>query len=70
VGVSALRRAGRASGAQLIRLPDGVLAYTSRQRPTSAYLARPGWNYEIEVYDPRPGEAMRLVLGGDVKQVR
>jgi hypothetical protein len=68
-GVEALRRAGRASGAELIRLPGGALAYTSHQRPTSAYLARPGWDYQVEVYDPKPGEAMRLVLGGDVKQV-
>jgi hypothetical protein len=68
-GVSALRRAGRASGAELIRLPGGALAYTSRQRPTSAYLARPGWKYQVEVYDPKPGEAMRLVLAGNVKQV-
>jgi hypothetical protein len=68
-GVSALRRAGQKSGTQLVQLPRGALVYTSRQRPTSAYLARPGWDYQVEVYDPKPGEAMRLVLAGDVKQV-
>jgi hypothetical protein len=68
-GVPALRRAGRGSGAELIRLPGGALAYTSHQRPTSAYLARPRWDYQVEIYDPRPGEAMRLVLAGDVKRI-
>jgi hypothetical protein len=68
-GVAALRRAGRGDGAQLIRLPGGALVYTNRKRPTSAYLARPGWDYQVEVYHPKPGEALRLVLTGDVREV-
>jgi hypothetical protein len=69
-GVSALRRAGRGEGAQLIELPSDALVYANREQPTSAYLARPGWRYEVEVYHPEPGEAMRLVLTGQVRQIR
>jgi hypothetical protein len=68
-GVSALRRAGRTKGAQVIKLPRGALVYVNREKPTSAYLARPGWHYEVEVFHPTPGEAMRLVLVGDVRQI-
>lgn len=69
-GTSALRRAGRQDDAQLIRLPGGALVYMNRRQPTSAYVARPGWKYQVEVYHPKPGEAMRLVLVGDVRQIK
>jgi hypothetical protein len=69
-GLSALRRTGRQHGAQTVRLQGGALVYTNREKPTSAYVARPGWKFQVEVYHPKPGEAMRLVLAGDVQPVR
>jgi hypothetical protein len=68
-GLSALRRAGRESGGQTVRLPGGTLVFSNREEPTSAYLARPGWEYQVEVYHPKPGEALRIVLAGDVEEV-
>lgn len=65
-----LRRASRARGAETTHLPGGGLALMNRSRPTSAFIARPGWKAQVEVYDPKPGMAMALILNGDVRAVR
>jgi hypothetical protein len=67
---AALRRAGREQGAQTVELPGGALFLTNRTYPKSAYYAREGWRFEVEVYHPTPGEAMRLVLSKAVRKVR
>jgi hypothetical protein len=67
---AALRRAGREKGAQTVELPGGALFVTSPAYPRSAYYAREGWRFEVEVYHPTPGEAMRLVLTKAVREVR
>jgi hypothetical protein len=68
--VAAVRRAGREDGARTVRLPGGGVAVATSANPTSAYYARPGWNAQIEVFDPEPGEAMKLVLEERVQPVR
>jgi hypothetical protein len=44
-------------------------AYYSTKDPTSVYLAFPGSNYEIEVFDPSATEARRLVSSGKIVAV-
>jgi hypothetical protein len=68
--LAALRRAGRETGAQTVELPGGALVVTNPARPTSAHYARRGWQFEVEVYHPSPGEAMRLVLSEAVQEIR
>lgn len=68
--VAAVRRAGRKPGAKTVRVPSGGVAVTNTARPTSAFFARPGAEAQVEVYDPKPGQAMKLVLAGRVQPVR
>jgi len=58
-GRAALRSAGRETGAQTVELPGGALMATNPAQPTSAYYARRGWRFEVEVYQPhgRRGDA-------------
>ena len=37
---------------------------------TNVYLAYPGVNYQVEVFDPAPERARRLVASGKVTPVR
>jgi hypothetical protein len=73
VGTSALtvlRLAGKERGAQTVKLPDGALIVTETAHPMSVYFARRGWRSEVEVYHPRPGEALRLAIAGAVREIR
>lgn len=67
---AAIRRAARADTATLHRLPRGGLAVSDSARPTNAYFAYPKEPYQVEVFDPKPGRALRLVLAGRVGPVR
>lgn len=49
---------------------DGGLAVASEDNPNSVYLAYPGLDYQIEVYDPDPARALELALTGAVEPVR
>ncbi len=51
-------------------LPGGGLALLDTRRPQSVYLAWPGSDYEVEVFDPSPKRALDLVLDGTVAPVR
>ena len=64
-----LRATAKEQGAQTIRLAGGGLAFQYKRRPTSVYLAYPGSNYQIEVFDPSPRRALELVVSGQVKAV-
>ncbi len=68
--LAAIRRAGDAATAKLHRLPGGGLAVSDSARPTNVYLAYGKQPYQVEVYDPTPGRALRLVLRGRVEPVR
>lgn len=46
--------------------PGGGVVYFNRARPQSVYLAYPGVDVQIEVYDPDPGRAQGLVASGQV----
>ena len=50
--------------------PGGGLAIWSKKRPTSVYLAYPGSDYLVEVFDPSAERARELVLSGEVAPIR
>jgi hypothetical protein len=64
-----LRATAKKQGAQLIHLAGGGLAFQYKGRPTSVYLAYPGSNYQIEVFDPSQTKALQLVRSGQVQPV-
>lgn len=65
-----LRREMRQPDAISRGLPGGGLAYLNSDHPTSVYLAWPGSDYEVEVFDPSPKRALDLVLAGKIAPVR
>jgi hypothetical protein len=52
------------------KLSGGGVLVKSAGHPKSVHIAYPGLDYEIEVYDPRPGRARILVLSGKITPVR
>jgi hypothetical protein len=50
--------------------PLGGLAVYSSDQPSNVYLAYPGSNLQIEVYDPSPKRARGLITSGQVAPVR
>jgi hypothetical protein len=66
---AAIRRAARVDGAEVRPLPSGGRVVLNRRRPTNAYFAYPGSTVQVEVFDPVPRRALRLVLAGRVRPV-
>ena len=64
-----LRATARKQGNRTIRLAGGGLAFRYKARPTSLYLAYPGSDYQVEVFDPSPARALQLVASGRVTAV-
>jgi hypothetical protein len=50
--------------------PVGGFAVYSSEQPSNVYLAYPGSNLQIEVYDPSPKQARGLITSGQVAPVR
>jgi hypothetical protein len=65
----AIRRAAEGETARLHSIEGGI-AVSDDARPTNVYFAYTDEPYQIEVFDPKPGRALELVLGGEVKPVR
>jgi hypothetical protein len=61
--------AAKAPGAVRIRLPHGAVAFYAQRRPTNVYVAFPGVNEEVEVYDPNAAAAHRLIAAGKLVPV-
>jgi hypothetical protein len=51
-------------------VPGSGLAVYSSSTPTNVYVAYPGTNVEIEVYDPSPEHARALIASGQIAPVR
>jgi hypothetical protein len=64
---SAVRRAAATAHAPVRHLSKGGIAFDNSQG--SAYLAYPGSDLQIEVYSPKPGEAMGLIRSGAIEAV-
>jgi hypothetical protein len=65
----AVRTAAKESGAVTFHTQRGGLAVYNRSATTNVYLAYPGSKYQIEVFDPNPSEARRLVRSGTVRPI-
>lgn len=64
--LGAVRGLARDLDVKTIRVRGGGAAVQDRKHPTSVYLAYPGSDYQVEVYDPSPERALELVLSGGV----
>ena len=67
--LAATRRAGEARGAVVRRLEGGALAVYNERSPTSVFVAFPGTDRQIEIYDPKPGVARELAYSARVKPI-
>jgi hypothetical protein len=65
----ALKNVASKPGAVTRNVDDGGLAVTNKDSPTSVYLAYPGQNFQVEVYDPDSERALDLVTSGDIQPV-
>ncbi len=66
---AAIRRASHTPGTKVRQLSDGAVALVNTNKPTSVYIAHPGSDSQIEVYDPSGKRALGLVLSGQIKPV-
>jgi hypothetical protein len=66
---AAVRKQAAATGAVTARLADGGIALLKNSYPQSVYIAYPGVDYQVEVYDPTPARAMRLVAAGELARL-
>lgn len=66
---AATQRAASAPGAVRIKVASSAIAFTTKARPLNAWITYPGSRYQIEVFDPTPGTARRLVASGRVVRV-
>lgn len=65
----ALRGLARRDASVSFRLTGGGLAVYRRSRPSSVYLAFPGEDVQIEVFDPSAERARRLARSGQVRPI-
>ena len=69
-GYKAVQTAGQQPGAHTFAIPRGGLAVVNDAAPTNVYFAFRGTNEQIEVFDPNPTRARRLVETGAVRPIR
>jgi hypothetical protein len=67
--VAALKELAKKPGGVEASTPGGGVMYFNRSRPGNVYLAYPGVDLEIEVYDPDPKHALSLVSSGQIVPV-
>lgn len=67
--VGALRRSAAKAGVALDRAADGAAVFANPSSAGSVYLAYPGSDLQIEVYDPAPGRALGLIRAGAIRPV-
>jgi hypothetical protein len=65
-----LKTTAAKNGVKTIDVGEGALAFVDKKHPTSVYVAYPGSDFQIEVYDPAPGRARRLLTSGQVIPLR
>jgi hypothetical protein len=64
-----IRKLGQKPGATLVEIGGGGSAYAEGPDATSAYVAFPGVDTQIEVYDPQGGRALQLIRSGAIVPV-
>jgi hypothetical protein len=65
----ALQTIANAPGAVTGKTPDGGFVVFNKTNPQSVYVAYPGSDYQIEVYDPDPKAARQLAISGGVEPI-
>ncbi|HEY3921715.1 MAG TPA: hypothetical protein VGL76_06325 [Gaiellaceae bacterium] len=56
-------------GSVFVPTTDAAVAFYDQSDPTNVYLAYPGSDYQVELYDPVPARAVALVEHGAVQAV-
>lgn len=64
--LATVRAIGAKTGGSLLNLGGGAVAAVDPDHPLSIYIAYAGSSYEVEVYDPSPGQARQLVTAGAI----
>jgi hypothetical protein len=64
-----LKRIARRQGSVSFTIPDSGFAVYSRARPNSVYIAYPGEDVQVEIYDPNATRARRLARSGRVRPI-
>jgi hypothetical protein len=64
--LATVRAIGSKPGGSLLKLAGGAVAALDPDHPLSTYVAYPGSGYEIEVYDPSPGQSRQVVTSGAI----
>jgi hypothetical protein len=67
---AALTAAGRRKGYRAVTTSSGALIVYNRRKHASIHFTFPDAAFQVEAYDPRPGQALASVLGGDIVQLR
>ncbi|HEX5526451.1 MAG TPA: hypothetical protein VFX44_04525 [Solirubrobacterales bacterium] len=67
--LAGVRESGQKPGAVLVKIDGGGTAYAESTDATSAYMAFPGVDTQVEVFDPKAGEALRLIRSGAIVPV-
>jgi hypothetical protein len=63
---AAVRAIAKRSGTPPMSISGGGIAVQDATHPTSVYLAYPGSDYQIEVFDPSPTAARRTAVSGAI----
>lgn len=64
-------QAAKSPGSRSQAARGGGFVYTNpTTAPTSAYFAAPGSDYEVEVFDPKPGKAFAIAAAGLVRRIQ
>jgi hypothetical protein len=64
-----IKELGQKPGAILVQVSGGGAAYAEGPDATSAYLAFPGVDTQIEVFEPEGGQALSLIRSGAIVPV-
>lgn len=65
----ALQRVAKRPGAIKAKTPDGGFVLTNETNSQSVYIAYPGSDYQIEVYDPDGAAALQAATSGQIKLI-
>jgi hypothetical protein len=65
----AVKTAAKESGAVTFRIAHGGIAVYNQSATRNVYFAYPGSKYQVEVFDPKPGRARRLVKSGAIRPI-
>jgi hypothetical protein len=67
--LAGIKNLGQKPGAILVKIAGGGSAYAEGTQATSAYMAFPGVDVQIEVYEPQAGKALDLIRSGAIVPV-